>query len=548
MASPEVASSRSATRTAHSGSAALFAVAALISATVAALVVGLSAAQAVALLGIPDPGPVTTYGLPALRAVGEGAAVVAIGSLLLSAFLVPPQRSGVLDADGYRSLRIAGNAALVWAVCALLLIPLSISDVSGQPLREVVVPKNLWLAFGQVEAAGVWLWTALLALLLVIGCRTALRWGWMPILLGLGLFSLMPLALTGHSSAGGAHDIATNSLIWHLVGASLWAGGLFAVLVHARRGGAHTDVAARRFSHVATVALIVMALSGLINALVRIPLSDVFTTTYGRLVLAKAVALIAIGCVGLAQRRKALPALAADPTSRSALIRFGGIEALLFAATVGLAVGLGRTPPPAGSLTQPSRLEVALGYDLAGPPTLARLLFDWRFDLIFGVAAVVLAVVYLLGVRRLRRRGDAWSNGRTLAWLLGCLVLLVGTSAGVGRYAPAMFSVHMGAHMALSMLAPILLVLGGPITLGIAGPAARGPRRCPRRAGVAARRGAQPGVAASSPTRCRVDHVRRRVLRALPRRHLRCDGGLARRPPVHECCTSCSADTSSTGW
>ena len=368
----------------------------------------------------PDPGPVTTYGLPALRAVGEGAAVVAIGSLLLSAFLVPPQRSGVLDADGYRSLRIAGNAALVWAVCALLLIPLSISDVSGQPLREVVVPKNLWLAFGQVEAAGVWRWTALLALLLVIGCRTALRWGWMPILLGLGLFSLMPLALTGHSSAGGAHDIATNSLIWHLVGASLWAGGLFAVLVHARRGGAHTDVAARRFSHVATVALIVMALSGLINALVRIPLSDVFTTTYGRLVLAKAVALIAIGCVGLAQRRKALPALAADPTSRSALIRFGGIEALLFAATVGLAVGLGRTPPPAGSLTQPSRLEVALGYDLAGPPTLARLLFDWRFDLIFGVAAVVLAVVYLLGVRRLHRRGDAWSKGRTLAWLLGC--------------------------------------------------------------------------------------------------------------------------------
>ena len=49
--------------------------------------------------------------------------------------------------------------------------------------------------------------------------------------------------------------------------------------------------------------------------------------------------------------------------------------------------------------------EVAIGYDLSGPPTVARLLFDWRFDLIFGTAAILLGVLYVLGVRRLRRRG-----------------------------------------------------------------------------------------------------------------------------------------------
>ena len=42
----------------------------------------------------------------------------------------------------------------------------------------------------------------------------------------------------------------------------------------------------------------------------------------------------------------------------------------------------------------------------AGPPTLARVLFDWRFDLIFGTAAIVFAAVYVAGVIRLRRRGD----------------------------------------------------------------------------------------------------------------------------------------------
>jgi len=45
--------------------------------------------------------------------------------------------------------------------------------------------------------------------------------------------------------------------------------------------------------------------------------------------------------------------------------------------------------------------------------------------------------------------------------------LLFTTSSGVGRYMPAMFSMHMVAHMLLSMLVPILLVLGAPVTLAL---------------------------------------------------------------------------------
>jgi cytochrome c oxidase assembly factor CtaG len=70
-------------------------------------------------------------------------------------------------------------------------------------------------------------------------------------------------------------------------------------------------------------------------------------------------------------------------------------------------------------------------------------------------------------VRRLRRRGDAWPTGRIVAWLCGCAALLFATSSGVGRYMPAMFSMHMAAHMLLSMLVPVLLVLGGPVTLAL---------------------------------------------------------------------------------
>lgn len=437
-----------------------------VASVVAALVVGLSAEQALSLLGIPDPGPLTTYGLPAVRALSDLFAALTVGSLLFTAFLVPPQRNGLLDVGGYRAVRRASITAVGWAGCAALLVPLTVSDSTGRPVREVLPPQELWGVIDRIELAGTWRLTALFALVVAAGCRLALRWAWTPPLFAGSIATMMPLALTGHSSSGGSHDVATNSLILHLVSAACWVGGLVAVLVHALRDGTATEIAARRFSVVATVSFVVLAVSGVLNSWVRVPWDELFTSTYGRLVLAKAAALALLGVLGWRQRRAALPALAADPHDRGPLIRFAGMEVLIFAATMGLAVGLGRTPPPPPARV-PTPVEVELGYGLDGPPTVARLLFDWRFDLIFGTAAILFAVLYLWGVRRLRARGDAWPVGRTLAWLSGCAVLLFTTSSGVGRYGPAMFSVHMGAHMALSMLTPILLALGGAVTLAL---------------------------------------------------------------------------------
>jgi cytochrome c oxidase assembly factor CtaG len=51
--------------------------------------------------------------------------------------------------------------------------------------------------------------------------------------------------------------------------------------------------------------------------------------------------------------------------------------------------------------------------------------------------------------------------------LLGCGLLLFTTSSGLGRYMPAVFSMHMTAHVLLSMLVPIPLVLGAPTTLAL---------------------------------------------------------------------------------
>lgn len=432
----------------------------------------LSLASALTATGLPDPGPVTTLGLPFLRAAGEIAAVLAVGSFLFAAFLVPPQPSGVLDADGYRALRLGTVASGVWAVCAALLVPLTLSDVSGHPVADLR-PAQMWSLAGLITTASAWRWTAILAAAITLASLPVLRWSWAPVLLAASLTTLIPLGLTGHSSAGGSHDLATNGLLIHLVAAALWAGGLLALLAYALRGGqggGHLGLATRRFSAIALWCWVAMALSGLVNAAVRVQPSDLLATGYGRLVLAKAAALCLLGGVGWRQRRVNVAALQAVSTlarARRALLRLTLIEAALFGLTFGIAVGLGRTAPPPPPARLPSIAEAEIGYDFDGPPTLTRILFDWRFDLIFGTAAIVLAGLYVAGVVRLRRRGDRWPPGRTSSWLLGCLVLLFVTSSGVGRYMPAMFSMHMVVHMCLSMLVPILLALGAPVTLAL---------------------------------------------------------------------------------
>ena len=438
---------------------------AVVAGGIAAGIGALSLADALFTTGLPDPGPVTTYGLPFIRAIGEMAAVIAVGSFLLAAFLVPPQGSGVLDAAGYRSLRLGTIASGVWAVCAALLVPLTVSDVSGQPLLSSLNPATVWPVVGFVETASAWRWTAIFAAAVTLVSIPVLRWAWTPLLLVASLATFAPLILAGHSSAGGAHDIATNSLLIHVVGAALWAGGVCALLAHAMRGGDHADIAAQRFSLLAGGCFVAVATSGLLNALIRVPLGEMVDSRYGALVIVKAAALGLLGVLGWRQRRVGIAALRTDPRRRGPLIRLALTETLVFGIAFGVAVGLGRTPPPASATNDVSATAAAIGYDLAGPPTLARLMFDWRFDLLFGTAAIGMAVVYLAGVYRLHRLGHRWPPGRTVCWLSGCAAVLFATSSGVGRYLPAMFSMHMVAVMVLSMLAPILLTTGAPVTL-----------------------------------------------------------------------------------
>ncbi|MFG2294306.1 cytochrome c oxidase assembly protein [Streptomyces sp. NPDC048603] len=114
------------------------------------------------------------------------------------------------------------------------------------------------------------------------------------------------------------------------------------------------------------------------------------------------------------------------------------------------------------------------------PFTLGRGL-EFSFDAFFLFGCLAGLALYGWGVFRLRARGDAWPLGRTASFVLGVLSVALVMCTKLNDYGMVMFSVHMVQHMVISMVAPILLLLGAPVTLALRAlpPAGRG-RRGPR--------------------------------------------------------------------
>ncbi|GAB2879832.1 cytochrome c oxidase assembly protein [Nocardioides pacificus] len=109
--------------------------------------------------------------------------------------------------------------------------------------------------------------------------------------------------------------------------------------------------------------------------------------------------------------------------------------------------------------------------------TPGRIFTEWGMDPFLFVATVWAAGLYLVGVSALRRRGDHWPLGRTLAFVVGGMgSFYVATQSGIAAYDTTLLSVHMVQHMVLSMVVPLFLALGAPVTLALRTLPA-GPRR-----------------------------------------------------------------------
>ena len=100
--------------------------------------------------------------------------------------------------------------------------------------------------------------------------------------------------------------------------------------------------------------------------------------------------------------------------------------------------------------------------------TLSSVLSEWGLDPFLFVVTVWIVGLYVVGVLVLRRRGDHWPVGRTLAFVgVGMGTFYVATSSGLAAYDTTLVSVHMVQHMLLSMVVPLFLALGAPVTLAL---------------------------------------------------------------------------------
>jgi cytochrome c oxidase assembly factor CtaG/putative copper export protein len=416
--------------------------------------------------GLPDSGATTQWLLPVFTLLSNLAATATVGLLLAAAVLIPSARDA-LSAAALRAARLAFWTALLWAMTALVVLLFSLSDTLALPVSELLRPNVLLSFVTQVPQGAAYLTVAALAAFVAVGAREADRpmGAWTALLLS--LVAVLPPAITGHAASAGDHDVATSSLVVHIVAVVVWVGGLLALVWYARTGGRFLPLAASRFSAIAFWAYLAVGLSGVVNAVIRMQSIDqLWSTSYGHLVSIKLAAFVALGVFGWWHRTRSLPSLVDG--ERHAFARFATIEAGVMVSTIAVAVALSRSAPPeSGQLIPPSNAEILLGFPMLDAPTVASVLFAWRIDLIGALLILVAAVGYARWMLRLRRRGDYWPIGRAAAWYTGLLILSFGTMSGLASYGQIAFSMHMTQHMVLSMVAPIFLVIAAPITLAL---------------------------------------------------------------------------------
>jgi len=102
------------------------------------------------------------------------------------------------------------------------------------------------------------------------------------------------------------------------------------------------------------------------------------------------------------------------------------------------------------------------------PLTPVRLLTGWSFEPLPLLVALLFGGLYVTGVRRLRARGVRWSRWRTASFLgMGLGSFLLATESALATYDAVLLSVHMVQHMVLSMITPVFLAVGAPLTLAL---------------------------------------------------------------------------------
>lgn len=267
-----------------------------------------------------------------------GVACVGLGLLaaLVHAGGAPPREAADLDRRIDRSLVLFAGC---WVVLVVVDIGFRAADAYARPIARLDAAELVRWATALSSGRGLVL-TAGCALV-VLGCGVArlVRPDSVPARAALvaALLGLLTPSVTGHAGTSSDHELAVIMSAMHVAAAAAWVGGLAALLVFVAHRRALLDTVLPRFSRLAGFCIGAVAVTGVLNAILRIPsFAALFTTGYGWLVIGKTVALVLLGVLGNQARRR----LAAG---RTPVLRWAAIEVTLMAVTLGMAAALTQT-------------------------------------------------------------------------------------------------------------------------------------------------------------------------------------------------------------
>jgi cytochrome c oxidase assembly factor CtaG/putative copper export protein len=427
-------------------------------AALASVIIGILFSGSAAPLQFSDPGPVVRWGAPLVKLVLNLSMATAIGTLVLSAFAGNHQ-------ERQRLQPLASWAAALWLAASATYFVMTYLSASGTALSYgPEFSEGLWLFATEIELGVLLAANTLIALVLSLTTMAFTGQRMVAVNAAIGLAGLYPLAESGHASSDAGHAVAVNSLLMHLVGISVWVGGLVALYAVFYANSERAGQLVMRYSTLALAAFILVAISGFTSGYVRLYSPADLLSDYGLMLIGKAVLLVVLGAFGAMHRLKLAKEFAQKAKGFWKLVT---LELVIMGLAMGLGTALARTPLPISDseFVPPTPAQLLTGDPL--PPELTPLSWFtvWDFDPLWTTIVLFGIVLYLRGVMILQARGDKWPLSRTIPWLMGMAVLFYVTNGAPNAYQEYLFSVHMVGHMVLSMMVPVLLVPGAPVTL-----------------------------------------------------------------------------------
>jgi len=378
--------------------------------------------------------------------------VLSIGLLLTLGFLETDVRGAV---SNFRLAKKVKSALLAWIITIFIFILIQIAYLLEQPISasfDLTVIRSYLTQTSVGKSYLVQLFGILIVLLIPLKKVLSTY-----ISLIIALIAITAPIFQSHGTSSSHHGLAIGALVIHVIALSFWVGGLFGLTQLSK---AQKLIALPRFSELALWSAITVVITGAATAWTRLDSISSWQSKYGAITILKIFLTLTLIGFGALHRRWIIK------SDFPSVFRLISGEIVIMFVTVFVGSWLSTVAPPTREVKSSQALLIT-GIQMPPAPTFSNILLAYDADgLMLGLLIIAVAL-YIKGVVILRKRGDTWPVGRTIAFALGISMVDFATSGGLGVYSHFAFSNHMMAHMFLGMIAPIGIVLGAPITLAL---------------------------------------------------------------------------------